>query len=155
MTDWQAWSREAVALMQRRNEDWQTRFALRGAPFQWDLETATITFQTQQRSVHADLTVVGTISRAKETFLWGWANDFPKMALRDLNVIRDFGAANDLSLLTTPEWRGGRAELLEMLAVSGRLLDADGAFVDDMGDVTIAFVLRNFRQTLLTANDPD
>ena len=145
-TDWHDWSRQAVALMQRRNEAWQARHQLHGAAFHWDLENASIRFEAGSRGVVADITVVGTVAESHGTFLWAWANSFPSRAMQGLEAVREFGRVNDLGLLTTAEWPGGRAELLEMIAVAGRILDGDGVFVDTIGDVIIGFVLRNFRE---------
>jgi hypothetical protein len=132
--------------MQRRNETWQARHQLHGAAFHWDLENASIRFEGGTRRVVADITVVGTVAESHGTFLWAWANTFPPRAMQGLDAVREFGRVNDLGLLTTAEWPGGRAELLEMIAVAGRILDGDGVFVDTLGDVTIGFVLRNFRE---------
>ena len=145
-TDWGEWSREAVALMQRRNEAWQAQYQLKGAAYRWDLDAGSINFEIEARSVRADITVVGTASTCEGTFLWAWANTFPAHVLHGLEAVREFGRINDLALLTTAEWPGGHAELLEMVAVAGRILDGDGVFVDTSSDVTIGFVLRNFRE---------
>ncbi len=146
-TDWAAWSREAVALMQRRNEAWIQRFGLRGEPFDWDLERGTLSFARGNHAVVADLCVVGTASTCEGTFLWAWANGtMPEEARRQLDTVREFGEEHDLGLLTTPEWEGGRAEGLEMLAVAGRILDAEGFLVDTHADLTLFFLLFNLRR---------
>jgi hypothetical protein len=51
-----------------------------------------------------------------------------------------------LELLIRPKWPGGRPEGLEMAAVAGRILDADGILVEETGDVTLFFALSNFRR---------
>jgi hypothetical protein len=56
-----------------------------------------------------------------------------------------FGVTHDLPLLTMPEWPGGRAEGLEMLAVAGRIQDASGGFIDTAGDLILFFTLHRFR----------
>jgi hypothetical protein len=146
MTDWADWSREAVQLMQSRNQAWQSRFALGSNTYWWDLDTATIAFQRAEDEVVASLTLVGTTSAAEGTFLWAWANkSIPSAALRGLERVRAFGVENQLSLLTQSEISGGRAEALEMVALAGRIIDAEGAFVDESGDVGCFFVLRDFR----------
>jgi hypothetical protein len=146
MTDWGEWSRQAVAAMQARNEAWITRFELRGDPYRWDLGTAELFFERAADRVVADICVVGTTSIAQGTFLWAWANDtIPAVAQQGLQLVRRFGEAHDLPLLVTPEWPGGRADGLEMLAVAGRVQDASGGFVDQEGDVTLFFTLRHFR----------
>ena len=148
-TDWSAWSREAVALMQARNDAWIARFALSGAPYTWNLNEATLRFQRPIGAVVAELCCVGSASTSAGTFLWAWANDaVPKGAWQRLHTVVGFGHAHDLDLLTTPEWSGGRAEGLEMLAVAGRILDAHGTFVDTHDDVTMFFLLFGFKEQL-------
>src|SRR5687767_7024312 len=126
-TDWAAWSREAVQLMRRRNADWEQRFTLQGCPFVWDLETASIRFERTLDDVVASICLVGTTSSPEGTFLWAWANEaIPSVTRRGLDLVRAFGAKHDLSVLTTAELPGGRPEALEMVAIAGRVLDADG-----------------------------
>jgi hypothetical protein len=146
MTDWAEWSREAVSTMQARNRAWTSRFELERAPYRWDLGTAELVFQRAGDRVVAALCVVGTVSAAQGTFRWAWANDVtPPGATRGLDLVRAFGELHDLPLLTTPEWPGGRAEGLEMLAIAGRIQDASGGFVDADGDLTLFFTLTDFR----------
>jgi hypothetical protein len=132
--------------MQARNQDWLARFSLQGAPYRWDLDSAALTFPRGGDRVTADLCVIGTVSRSEGTFRWAWANDaFPAVATSNLSRVRAFGVTHDLPLLTTPEWPGGRAEGLEMLAAAGRIQDAAGGFVDQAGDLTLLFTLSRFR----------
>lgn len=58
--------------------------------------------------------------------------------------VRRFGITHDLPLFTTPEWPGGRAEGLEMLA-AGRIQEASGGFIDTAGDLILFFTLHQFR----------
>ena len=149
--DWKRWSREAVELMQSRNRAFMEKFALCDQPFRWDLEAAQIAFIAAECAVVADLCMVGSISVCEKTFLWAWANEtIPSGAQEGLLDVRAFGATHDLDLLVTAEWPATRAEGLEMLAVAGRVLDADGAFVDSAGDLTMFFVLHRFRTRLRT-----
>lgn len=146
ITDWAEWSREAVAEMQARNQDWLARFSLQGSPYRWDLDSAALTFTRGGDRVTADLCVIGTVSRSEGTFRWAWANAaFPPITTQDLGLVRAFGETHDLPLLTTAEWPGGRAEGLEMLAAAGRIQDAAGGFVDQAGDLTLFFTLHRFR----------
>jgi hypothetical protein len=146
-TDWGAWSKDAVRLMQERNAAWQQRFALPdGSRFLWDMKTATIQFRRNTDQVVASVCVVGTTSEREGTFLWAWANEsIPAIARKRLEQVRDFGTRHQLELLTTPEFPGSRAEALEMLAVAGRVLDAEGVFIHPVGDITHFFALSDFR----------
>jgi hypothetical protein len=144
-TDWSAWSREAVRLMEERNAAWQKRFRLGRQHYRWHLDRATLRFERETDAVEARVCLVGTASEHKGTFLWSWANEaIPETARTGLEAVREFGARHDLSLLTTPEFKGGRAEGLEMLALSGRVLDAEGVFIDRRGDLTMFFALMKF-----------
>ena len=133
--------------MQSRNEAWNAQYGLSHAPFHWSLHDATMRFTRPEGDVVADLCFVGTASTCEGTFLWAWANEtIPKHSWQRLYAVIGFGQEHDLGLLTTPEWSGGRAEGLEMVAVAGRVLDADGAFVDTHGDVTMFFLLFDCRE---------
>jgi hypothetical protein len=133
-------------MMQERNEAWRSRFNLDGAPYRWDLGTAELRFERPADEVVADLCLVGTVSELEGTFVWAWDNDaIPAAARRGLEVVRAFGATHDLPRLVTPEWPGGRADGLEMLAVAGRLQDASGGFVDQEGGLLLFFTLHHFR----------
>jgi hypothetical protein len=146
MTDWAGWSREAVAAMNARNQSWLARYQLERAPYGWDLDKAELWFERATDQVVADLCLVGSASETAGTFLWAWANDaMPRGAQRGIEAVRSFGVTHDLPLLTTPEWPGGRAEGLEMLAVAGRIQDASGGFIDTAGDLTLFFTLHRFR----------
>jgi hypothetical protein len=146
MTDWAEWSRQAVAEMQARNEEWLRGFSLRGAPYRWDLGTAELIFVRAGDQVVADICAVGTVSEAQGTFRWAWANDaIPSTAMRGLELVRAFGETHDLPLLITPEWPGGLPDGLEMLAIAGRVQGADGAFVDGEQGLKLLFTLSRFR----------
>jgi len=146
--DWGAWSAEAVAMMSTRNRAWVERYALAGAQYVFDLKTATITFEGTSTRVVADLCLVGTASKAEGSYLWAWANEtIPVEAKRGIEKVRAFGLVHDLGMLTEPEMVGGRTEGLEALAIAGRVLDADGAWVDEGGDLTLFFALFGFRET--------
>jgi hypothetical protein len=149
--DWQGWSREAVALMQERNRAFVETFELAGRPFQWSLDAAQIAFPAGDDAIVADLCVVGSVSEAEGTFLWAWGNDaVPAHARQRLGEVRAFGEAHDLPLLTTAEWPGGRDEGLEMLAVAGRVLDADGVFIAPDRGRLFFLALHRFRTQALS-----
>jgi hypothetical protein len=136
--------------MQERNDAWQRRWGLSNCPFQWDMNTATIRFRRDTDEVIASACVVGTTSVAETTFLWGWANEnVPPMARRRLEGVREFGARHHLQLLTTSEFPGGHPEALEVLAIAGRVLEAEGVFIHSIGDQTVYFALSDFRVSKL------
>ncbi|THT98676.1 hypothetical protein E9531_13970 [Lampropedia puyangensis] len=144
--DWTQWSKDAVNAMFESNKTWQQRFALQGAPYRWDLNAATLTFDSPLGDVVATVCLVGTTSRSGGTFLWAWANDaIPAQHGQALAAVREFGETHGLALLTTPEISGGQPEALECLCIAGRLQNALGTFVDEEGDVTLYFTLLHFQ----------
>jgi hypothetical protein len=147
-TDWAAWSRESVQLMKERNQSWPDRLGVAvDAPYRWDLDAGTLRFERSLGQLVARICLVGTASECEGTFLWSWANEsIPEAAKRGLQGVHQFGTDHSLSLLTTPEFPGGRPEGLEMLAIAGRLLDAEGIFIDRSGDVTLFFALLGFSE---------
>jgi hypothetical protein len=133
-------------MMQARNRTFVETYALAGEAYRWDLDAAQIAFVRTEYAVVADVCVVGTVSASEGTFLWAWANGaIPPRARERIHEVRDFGEAHDLGLLTSAEWPATRAEGLEMLAVAGRVLDAEGVFIAPDGDRTFFFALHGFR----------
>jgi hypothetical protein len=131
--------------MQERNVAWRARFGLTTESFRWDLASATLRFEAPGQAIVASVCLVGTTSDSEGTFLWAWANEaIPPAALEGLERVRSFGEINGLSLFTTAEFPGSRAEALEILACAGRILDAEGVFTDRSEDVTCFFVLKSF-----------
>jgi len=146
--DWSAWSREAVRLMQERNDAWMRDYSLQGCRYDWSLDEAQLVFTAGNNVVIADICVLGSVSEAKGTFLWAWANEaIPDQARPGLATVREFGESNALELLTKSEWPGARSDGLEMAAVAGRVLDVAGVWIEPIGDVTFFFALSNFRRS--------
>ncbi|WP_159912125.1 DUF6882 domain-containing protein [Pantoea sp. 18069] len=146
-TDWNAWSREAVATMMAGNAQWQREFGLEGSPkYHWDLDSATLTFEGALGPVLATVCLVGTSSDSEGSFLWSWANEaIPRQHGQALEVVHEFGRENQLALLTTARIQGGRPEAMECLCIAGRLQRALGTFIDKQGDVTLYFTLLHLR----------
>jgi hypothetical protein len=145
--DWSAWSEEAVRLMIERNDKWIRSFSLEGCRYQWSLDDAQLVFRCESSEVVSDICVIGSVSRSEGTFCWAWANEaIPSRAQHDLARVREFGKVWALELLTKPQWPGGRPEGLEMAAVAGRILDADGIWIEEAGDATLFFALSNFQR---------
>jgi hypothetical protein len=133
--------------MQERNGNWIRSYSLEGCPYQWSLDDAQLVFRSEGDEVVSDICVIGSVSRSEGTFCCAWANEaIPSCAQHDLARVREFGRVRALELLITPQWPGGRPEGLEMAAVAGRILDADGIWIEETGDVTLFFALSNFRR---------
>jgi Domain of unknown function (DUF4265) len=145
-TDWAAWSREAVRIMQQRNDRWTARYGFADCRYDVDVGTATLWLHRKKDLVVAAIRVVGKTSERKGTFLWSWADVILSTEARlGVERVREFGEEHGLSLLTTPEFPAGRAEALEVLAIAGRVLDAQGVLVMPHGDLTMFFVIFGFK----------
>ena len=152
-TDWIAWSRTARRLMQERNDAFVAAHQLTDAHYRWNLQRAEIGFMLDREAVVADICVVGSVSDQAGTFLWGWANEaVPTEATARLADVRAFGLSHDLHRLSTPEWVGGVPDGLEMLAVAGRVLDAEAVWIERDGDRTVFFTLHNVRREPIAAH---
>jgi hypothetical protein len=112
-----------------------------------ELRRRQIVFRAAGGDVAADICVIGSVSRSEGTFLWAWANEaIPSPAQRGLASVREFGEAHALDPLTRSQCPGGRAEGLETAAVAGRILDADGVWIEDSADLILFFAMSNFRR---------
>jgi hypothetical protein len=131
--------------MQTRNRAVAEKFDLDGRPYRWNLEHAQIAFLFPDHAVVADLCDVGSVSECEGTFRWAWANEaVGDRAKARLHEVRAFGDTHDLGLLTTAEWQADRPDGLEMLAIAGRILDADSVWIDSQGGLTMFFTLHRF-----------
>jgi len=144
--DWSAWSQDAVRLMQERNHAWKAAVP-KGAPYHWSFDNLELVFRCESDDVVSDICVIGSVSKSEGTFCWAWANEaIPPRLQRDLVRVREFGNVWGLGLLIEPQWPGGRAEGLEMAAIAGKILDAEGIWIDETGEVALFFALSNFRR---------
>jgi hypothetical protein len=147
LADWSAWSQEAVRLMQERNAAWIRSYSLAGCLYQWSLDEAQLVFRFETGKVACNICVIGSVCRSEGTFCWAWANEaIPSYARRGVARVREFGKTHMLELLIRPQWPGGAPEGLEMAAVAGRILNADGIWIEETGDITLFFALSNFRR---------
>ncbi len=142
---WQAFGEEARALMDRRNDSWQSRYQLLDAPYRWTLQPTELIFDRGADEVVADLCLVGTYHQADRELLWAWGNTTVDRDVREgLAVVRRFGAARAWSLLTEPRVTVSEEVAELLVAIAGRLQDAPGTFIDDAGDYTLLFTIRGF-----------
>ncbi len=133
--------------MQERNDAWIRSYGLAGRRYHWNLHEAQLRFRSESDEVTCDICMIGSVSRSEGTFCWAWANEaIPSCAQRGLASVREFGESHALELLIRPEWPGGRPEGLEMAAVAGRILDAEGVWIAETGDLILFFALSNFRR---------
>lgn len=145
--DWSQWSRDAVTAADAKNDAWRQLFGLQNAKYQWDLESGRIIFESRTGVVEANLCAVGFAFPEQNSFQWAWADrTLPAKIVSPLASVREFGEANDLSLLTSPEIPGGIAQGKECVAIAARILDSEGIFIDSSEGTTFFFALSGFRR---------
>src|SRR5262249_7083273 len=94
------------------------------------------------------LVTVGTVSG--DSFLWAWANEsIPESGKAGVEKVRQFGVDHDLALLMEPCAPGGLSQAKECLAIAGRVLDANGIWIDRTDAGFIVFALHEL------AHQPD
>jgi hypothetical protein len=143
---WSAWSRAAVRLMQARNANLEREHGLSGRGYRFTLDSPWLVLRSQRGQVVADICVIGSLSAARGTFRWAWADQaIPAQARHGLERVREFGEMNGLDELTTPEAASTRAQAFELAAVAARILNAAAVWAESSGDLTLLFALSNVR----------
>lgn len=143
---WAQWSQSVVEQMNEKTRLCLQSYGLDSQPYYWDLEAGEIVFDRGTDNVVADVTVIGTASSSNKKFIWSWANqDVPDKVKSEMEKIRDFGQKNDLEYLIEPKFDELPIDAMELLAVSGYILQSDGYFVDEIDGEIIYFSLNNFR----------
>ena len=122
---------EAVAYLQQRQDDLQSRFALGTYPrYDWDQETAQLVFSQDGRSrVVADIQFVGGVSTRSNTWLWSWANSSLMESVKgSVRPVRAYGEEHRYLKLASARWPAEEEDGWEMTAVAAYLLGAKGAY---------------------------
>jgi hypothetical protein len=84
---------------------------------------------TSGPKVRGRLTIVGSFSSKSETWLWAWANPhFKDVEIGPINKVREFGEHEEITKLTESKWDADEVDGWEMTSISGRLLEAQGAY---------------------------
>ncbi|MBL4689473.1 MAG: hypothetical protein JKY37_33090 [Nannocystaceae bacterium] len=136
--------------MRARNAAWMDEYAVSDESYAWTYEPAQMVFDRESGpedgQVIADICVVGRVSETDGMFEWAWAvDDVPEAAKEGLAKVRSFGEENQLSLLTEGCHPGGLTQGKECACITGRILDAEGFFIEPGREYTLLFALHNFR----------
>lgn len=104
-----------------------------------DLEVGTIRFTNDQGwTITAPVQVVGTYNSDDGTFLWGWDHpSVPAPVAVDAGLVRDFGAAQGLELLTTRKVEISEAEAWELTALAVHLAGEQGGYRGPSGSTYV------------------
>ncbi len=80
-------------------------------------------------AVVADIQFVGSVSTRTDTWLWSWANESTREAVRSqVRQVRAYGEERRLLKLACAYWSAREEDGWEMAAVSAYLLKARGAY---------------------------
>jgi hypothetical protein len=96
----------------------------------YDADSGTLTFSDEEGpKVIADVQVVGTTSTASRSWLWGWANEsVPPARTAQLALVRKFGEAEFVPILTQPESPDSVDHGWELTGVTAKIIGARGAY---------------------------
>ncbi len=144
--EWSKWSQHAVDSMNDKIKTCLEQFSLDSQPYSWDLDDALIVFHRSKDQVVADLTVIGTAENLKGQFTWAWANqELPESVTKDVGKLKEFGQTHGVDYLTSPSFSHLPVDAMELLSVSGYLLEAENIFADEIDGEIIYFSMKNFR----------
>ncbi|MFJ9457422.1 DUF6882 domain-containing protein [Kitasatospora sp. NPDC101447] len=123
------------------------RYGLSGddVQYHWSMDDARITWSRGGAVfLTGRLTMIGTVSLARQTWLWSWANDaLPPAVLGDIERVRRFGEANDYPVLPWPGFDHHPELVAEARMVAASVLDADGLWADSTDDVQLHFLVHD------------
>jgi hypothetical protein len=92
----------------------------------------------------ARITMIGSVSIPRQTWLWSWANQsLPPAVLGDIARVRAYGEENDFPVLPWKGFRYHPALVAEARQVSAAVLDAEGLWVEVMDDVQLHFLFHD------------
>ncbi|MFG2480520.1 DUF6882 domain-containing protein [Streptomyces fagopyri] len=122
------------------------RFGLSGdVQYHWSMDDAQITWSRDGKVfLTGRLTMIGSVSLARRTWLWSWANEsLPRSVLGDIDRVRQFGEENDYPVL---QWQGfdHHLELVaEARMVAASVLDAEGLWAESTDDAQLHFLVHD------------
>ncbi|MFJ3794098.1 DUF6882 domain-containing protein [Kitasatospora sp. NPDC090091] len=126
------------------------RYGLSGdVQYDWSLDDAVITWSRGgEVFLTGRLTMIGSVSLSRGTWLWSWANDsLPRAALGDIEKVRRFGEANGHPVLPWPGFDHHPELVAEARMVAASVLDAEGLWADSLDDVQLHFLVHDLTLT--------
>ncbi|MFI6844365.1 hypothetical protein OG535_38110 [Kitasatospora sp. NBC_00085] len=122
------------------------RFGLSGdVEHHWSTDDARITWSREGKAfLTGRLTLIGSVSLARQTWLWSWANDsLPHALLGDIEQVRQFGEQNNYPVLPWPGFDHHPELVAEARMVAASVLDAEGLWADSTDDVQLHFLVHD------------
>ncbi|GLX38345.1 hypothetical protein Sros01_44180 [Streptomyces roseochromogenus] len=126
------------------------RFGLSGdVQYDWSMDDAHITWSRDGKVfLTGRLTVIGSVSVARQTWLWSWANEsLPHAALGDMERVRQFGEENGYPVLPWPAFKCDPELVAEARLVAASVLDAEGLWAESMDEVQLHFMIHDLALT--------
>ncbi|HEY6226111.1 MAG TPA: hypothetical protein VI282_03205 [Verrucomicrobiae bacterium] len=134
------------ALTQKAMADLQTKTIAQqqawgfGKSDRWDINQSEgkLVFTFPDKTVTCEAQIIGSFDKFKGTWLWAWQNPSVETNLAQFSKqLRDYGATNHFTKLTTPEWKATEQDAWEMVALATFLCNAQGAYRGPAGDVYV------------------
>ncbi|MFE7191049.1 DUF6882 domain-containing protein [Kitasatospora sp. NPDC057595] len=122
------------------------RFGLSGdVRYEWSMDDARITWSRAGKVFLAGrLTVIGSVSIPRQSWLWSWANEsLPPAALGEIERVRRFGEENGHPVLPWPGFDYHPELVAEARMVAASVLDAEGLWADSTDDVQLHFLVHD------------
>jgi hypothetical protein len=152
-SDWEAIVLAARERATARQASMVERFALAGdVQYDWSLDEARITWSRGGTGfLSGRITMIGSVSVPQQTWLWSWANpSLPVLALGDVDQVRRYGEANDFPVLPWESFNYHPDLVTEARVVAAWVLDAEGLWSDDLGDVQLHFLIHDLTRPDIT-----
>ena len=147
--DHSGWEAIVLAARERagaRQASMAKRFGLAGdVQYDWSLDEARITWSRGGTAfLSGRVTMIGSVSVPQQTWLWSWANpSLPVLALGEVDQVRRYGEANDFPVLPWKSFSSHPDLVAEARVVAAWVLDAEGLWFDDLGDVQLHFLIHD------------
>ncbi|MCG6498211.1 DUF6882 domain-containing protein [Kitasatospora sp. A2-31] len=147
--DHSGWEEVVLAARERarsRQSRMIERYGLSGdVQYDWSLDDARITWSRGGAVFLAGrLTMIGSVSLSRRTWLWSWANDsLPRAALGDIEKVRRFGEVNGYPVLPWPRFDHHPELVAEARMVAAAVLDAEGLWAESLDDVQLHFLVHD------------
>jgi Family of unknown function (DUF6882) len=145
-SDWEAIVLAARERASARQASMAERFGLAGdARYHWSMDEARITWSRGGTAfLSGQITMIGSVSVPQQTWLWSWANpSLPALVLGKVDQVRRYGEANDFPVLPWKSFNYHPDLVTEARVVAASVLDAEGLWFDDLGDVQLHFLVHD------------
>ncbi|WP_067814301.1 DUF6882 domain-containing protein [Actinomadura kijaniata] len=122
------------------------RFGLSGdVQYRWSLDDALIMWSRGgQVFLTGRLTMIGSVSLTRQTWLWSWANtSLPRAVLGEIERVRRFGEANGYPVLPWPGFDHHPELVAEARMVAASVLDAEGLWAEETDDMQLHFLIHD------------